>query len=80
MAIINDMIKERYTESYDQAFFINSHVFIPVSGIIYNPIERAYPTLQTLQTNASLPPQGIWMHIGWGNLRYFIVLCFGGTS
>jgi len=54
-------------------FFFYSHIFIPVSGIIYNPVERAYPTLQALRTNAGLPIPGHMNAQGWD--RYFIVLC-----
>jgi len=42
----------------DFFFFFDSHIFIPVSGIIYNPVERAYPTLRALRTNAGLPIPG----------------------
>ena len=59
-------------------FFFDSHIFIPVSGIIYNPVERAYPTLRALQTNAGLPIPGHMNTQGWE--RYFIVLCADGTS
>ena len=60
-------------EGHTFFFFFNSHIFIPVSGIIDNPVERAYPTLRTLQMNAGLPNPGQWTHKGGRDTLLFYV-------